>query len=309
MNPLPTYRRGFTLIELLVVIAIIAVLIGLLLPAVQKVREAANQTKCRNNLKQLGLALHHYHDTQRTFPAGYVHIIPPGGGGRPQTVETDPGWGWGALLLPYLEQENLARKIDWLKPIEHFDHLGVPTTILSVFVCPSDRQTGVYTVIDANYEPLAEAATTSYAACFGLFGPIGEIPDLGSGIFYRNSRVAIADVRDGTSTTLALGERASLFLKTPWAGAVSRAIVRTTEGAPVHGTYAEEAPVQALAVFATPINDPYASPYCFFSPHQGVLLAAFADGSVRPVRASARIEVLQALATRASGEVIGADDY
>lgn len=298
-------RFGFTLIELLVVIAIIAVLIGMLLPAVQKVREAANRASCQNNLHQIGLALHSYHDAQGSFPSGYRC--------QPQANPdyTSPGWGWAALLLPYVEQGNLAHQITFNLPVEDPSNLAARTMIVKLYVCPSDRSTGVFTITDKNNTSLAQAATNSYAACHGIGVDLDEELDDFNGMFSRNSKVRFADVTDGTSNTIAIGERGSFFTQTPWAGAVSFGTTRITPGAPTNNpTAIEDAPTQTLVHVAVhTLNDLNADPEDFFTPHTGNAMFLFADGSVRPVRRGISLSVLQAIATRNGGEVVNPDDF
>jgi prepilin-type N-terminal cleavage/methylation domain-containing protein len=317
-------RTGFTLIELLVVIAIIGILIGLLVPAVQKVREAAARIKCANNLKQMGLALHNYHDAQQSFPPGYLYngasgnSTTPGGGGairkldRPPPLPVSvlypnaPGWGWAAFLLPYIEQDNLHRQIDFNLPTESPSMAGVRTTRLSVYTCPSDWAAGVFTVQSDQNQNLADAATNSYAACFGSGGLMNTQPDAGNGMFYRNSRLGMKDITDGTSNTIAIGERAALFAKAPWVGVISGGTLRTTPGAPVYTSIAELAPPMAMArVGNKALHDPYCEPYDFFSGHGPVVQFVFADGSVHALSQGVNATVLQALATRGGGEVVG----
>jgi prepilin-type N-terminal cleavage/methylation domain-containing protein len=314
--------RAFTLIELLVVIALLAVLFGLLLPAVQKAREAASRLHCQNNLKQIGLALHLYADNYRTFPPGYVYhpstpVRPPIGFSvpkpqkidrhppRPGTQPNSPGWGWASYLLPNLEQGNLAQQINYTLPVEAVSNLPARITLLSIYTCPSDLNTGLFTVPSAKNTDLAMAATNSYAACFGNGYLLGIQPDDGNGIFYRNSAVRFADITDGTSNTIAIGERGAILAKGPWAGVMTGGTIRTTPGAPVYASIIEPAPAMVLArVGPHTLNATNSEPYDFFSPHAQVVQFLFGDGSVHALSISTDLGVLQSLATRSQGEPV-----
>jgi prepilin-type N-terminal cleavage/methylation domain-containing protein/prepilin-type processing-associated H-X9-DG protein len=321
----PTRRArtgaGFSLIELLVVIAIIAVLIGLLLPAVQKVREAAARIKCANNLKQIGLALHNYAgNNDNKFPPAYVAIEglvaikPPASSvhgrmkfDRPPPVTFIepiwPGWGWAAYLLPYLEQDNLYRQIDFTTPTVGPLALSARTTTLAVYTCPADTEAGLYTALAADGTPVVDAATNSYTACYGAGGNLATAPGAGNGIFVRNGKYEFRNVTDGLSNTIAIGERPALFAKLPWAGVLDQGTVRTTPGAPVFQSLILPAPTMVMARFNNrPLNDPWSEPYDFFTPHPSSMNTLFADGSVRSIRITTPIEVLRALATRDGGE-------
>src|SRR5262245_13341880 len=180
--------RGFTLIELLVVLAIIAVLIGILLPAVQQVRGAANRAACLNNFKQIGSALHQYHGSQHAFPAG----ITVEGGKHPQ-----PFLGWQARLLPFIDQGDLWRLTEQAFAqdrnfLHNPPHLG-SSTIIKLYACPSDSRT---------------FRTNEYGRAFTAYlGVEGTNQLFRDGILFLDSRVPMAEIADGTSTTLLVGER------------------------------------------------------------------------------------------------------
>ena len=160
-------------------------------------------------------------------------------------------------------------------------------------------------VYDDVNQPMGSAYTTSYAACFGSFGLINSDPDYGNGLFQRNSHHRIADITDGMSSTLMVGERAAFFAKTPWAGVFMAGTVRTSPGAPVYTATVELAPAMALSrVGSRSLNSPYSEPYDFFSPHTGLVHFLMADGSVRPMSTSMDLITLQDMATRADSEIV-----
>jgi len=291
-------RAGFTLIELLVVIAIIGILIGLLVPAVQKVREAAALAQCTNNLKQIGLACHGYHDNTKSFPPGYFAAT--------SYPDTTPGWGWAAFILPYLEHDNVYRQIDFSRPLET---QPVIQTVLPAFICPSDSfPFSAFEVTDATMTALCQAAPSSYAATVGNDSCEVDAPT-GNGIFYRNSRVRTVDIRDGTSQTTMAGDRAWNQSMGIWAGAPQGAVTRP---GPLNVWPTAIGPAQALILvhnnWINITTDADGGLDDFSSNHSGGANLLFADGSVRFLHSITadgpeRYD-FWALGTRAGGEVI-----
>jgi len=312
-----THRSAFTLIELLVVIAIIGTLVGLLLPAVQKVREAANRMSCQNNLKQIGLALHGYHDAYQTFPSGYRASGPYSDGAS----DTAPGWGWGALILPCIEQDNLFRQLNFNLPIQN---LPAIQTVVKVYLCPSDITPGAaFPVPDGFGNTICSATPTSYAACCG--GDASETMDAtGLGVLYRNSQTRITDITDGTSNTIMIGERAWSNANGIWAGAIPNGVIMRGQSNPCQPVipgawYPAATLVQAHAHMNNALidSDGSAGMDDFSSRHVGGSNFVFADGSVHFLRSvssdnpdgsyTADGLTFQALGTRANGEVISGD--
>ena len=318
------HRSGFTLIELLVVISVMSILAGLLLPAVQAAREMARKAQCKNNLRQVGVAMTLYHDSYTSLPSGYIFNSEVGAvqiGGPPPTRRFDaprpsdllqpsrPGWGWAALLLPFIEQTAVQEKINYMLPVEAPSNSELRILPMPHLNCPTDTHTGVFTVFSEQNAVLGNAATNSYAANFGSYGLINTDPDNGSGLFQRNSGWRFRDVRDGLTQTFAFAERAAMFTRTPWAGVMTGGTCRTTPGAPVYSAVTELAPSMTLSRIGNrTLNSPYSEPYDFFSPHFYVVHFVFGDGSVRAISTMVKIEVLHALATRANSELVDLTD-
>jgi prepilin-type N-terminal cleavage/methylation domain-containing protein/prepilin-type processing-associated H-X9-DG protein len=318
-------RRGFTLIELLVVIAIIAVLIGLLLPAVQKVREAAARAQCLNNLKQIALAAHNYHGDHGRFPVG-VHLSVDVGG-----VPTMGANLW-VELLPYFEQDNLHRKWDYNDNRNNVagGRNATQAQVIKLLLCPSDP-------LPARVVELTATNSLTPPWAWGFYGmssyggnagkrsvKAGNPPDFAGmtrdGIFFIDSCVRLTDVTDGTSNTLLFGERYhrdsqyDLQHNIFWPGSASMAQWG-------RWGYVANAGAMGNVTLSTPVRINYQmepggdffaveNRACAFgSGHPGGANFAFADGSVRFVSDSIPLTTLQALSTIAGDEVSSAGDF
>lgn len=287
------------MIELLVVIAIIGILVALLLPAVQQAREAARRTTCRNNLKQLGLSLHNYHDAHQVLPPGYTYRLdasttPPCNGA---------GFSWGAMSLPFVEQSNVYQQFNWNLPIFNPANQMPRERSLPVYLCPNDAvSSGGFVEMGPTPERYAMA---SYVANFGP-------PDLDAtqekrdGVFSRNSRTRFGDISDGMSNTLMMGERANgpfrrgiphgnhVTYETTWCCAVRD----WDDPADDHGH---------MILFQTGHvpNDGLSDDRDVSAPHVGYANFLLCDGSVRAFSESIDFGMYQSLSTKAGSEVLG----
>ncbi len=306
---------GFTLIELLVVIAIIAILIGLLLPAVQKVRESAARVKCQNNLKQIGLALHDYHGTYNQFPAGfYASYNQPPFPTLPASLNYFTYTGWQLQLLPFLEQQALYTQSNtWLTnnpyntDTNSYPACGYPFT---VYTCPSNVRPTTTTSGGTIYE------LESYMGVTGTTSGTNWGTPSADGILYVNSSVQIVSVSDGTSNTVAVGERpctGDLYYgwgMAPYGtGAGDGDTVLGANDTALASNFGDLTTnvgfLQPRINQATNTTSEIDGAH-FWSFHIGGGNFALADGSVRYMTYSAASPVFRALATRNGGEVFAA---
>jgi prepilin-type N-terminal cleavage/methylation domain-containing protein/prepilin-type processing-associated H-X9-DG protein len=308
-------RRGFTLIELLVVIAIIAILIGLLVPAVQKVREAGDRAQCQNNLKQLGLAAHNYHDTFKRFPAGInLPIANVSGAVSPSNFLYKSGVigpppvpnqfiSWPEALLPYFEQGNLQKQLN-LFGREFINCKGpysVGANVISLLICPADLLPNRVSVYQGQYY----FGMNSYGANGGTRSWfVGNMR--ADGVFYINSQVRIAQISDGTSNTFLFGERyhfdpayKDLATLGGWAWA--------NYNAPQDYLFSTPVPINYQLPEGTKVGPPLYPEddrVCAYgSGHTGGANFCMADGSVQFLTTDTPLVLLQALSTRQGGEV------
>jgi prepilin-type N-terminal cleavage/methylation domain-containing protein len=295
MSSIHRRKRGFTLIELLVVIAIIAILVALLLPAVQQAREAARRSQCKAHLKQIGVALHNYHDVYSVLPPGTAPRRRPGGANNNRVLSQYESWGWSAFILPYIDQAPLAEELDLngrtlneaLNAAQAAGTLDASFPAMPVYQCPSDttgprltngmRRThfnGLSNVPNSWRPPTLNYPGSTGGVSGDLRAPRQQNHRHPRGIFYNGSKVKFRDIIDGTSNVFMVGEREKRCGAGVWMGA------RNPDGNGVHGNDYHLARTRIV------LNDPVNSgnDRCtdgFSSVHVGGAHFLLCDGAVK----------------------------
>jgi prepilin-type processing-associated H-X9-DG protein/prepilin-type N-terminal cleavage/methylation domain-containing protein len=293
-------RTAFTLVEILVVVAIIGLLVALLFPAIMASRVAADRTRCSNQIHQIGIALLKYEGVHKVLPPGYVSKVDADGN------DTGPGWGWGSMILPEMEEGSVWRVIHFELPIEHPLN-AVRVASLPGFFCPADftKRTWQAKSRDTVGNPLnliCEVAAANYVGMFGTSEPGVD----GDGIFFRNSAVALKQITDGTSHTIAVGERAHQLGEATWTGAVTNAVLFPEE----NNTASQPAPENSAGMVLGHAGEGIGpggkggDVNQFYSLHGAGANFLFADGHVRFLPADMDYKKYLALATRAGGETM-----
>lgn len=322
-------RSGFTLIELLVVIAIIAILVALLLPAVQQAREAARRSSCKNNLKQMGLALHNYHDTHNAFPPGYVDER---GDGKTwgSANDNDPHWSWTAMVLPFVEQSALYDQIQVgalaktvMGTAANRNAMQIP---INSFRCPSDAGApNVQSNLGQRVEYDDGSGDTDVGTAVMNYVAVNNSSDIrrtqgtnpatnAVGIFYRDSKTRFRDITDGTSNTLLVGER-SFKVDGVNIFAGSLYVIRDMNGAGPAQAHGDQGMLGAMGATVTFINgDPTVqiNRQMFSSQHKGGAQFVMADGAVKFISenidhnlSDAIDSTLERLVGMGDGQVVG----